>query len=150
LERGCANGAVGVMVLANINGRSLTEPAFAPVWKAIDRRGLPVLVHPTTPPGYRDMDLEGHSLTGSVGFMFDTSLAIGRMIFDGFFDAFPNLRIIASHGGGALPYIVGRLDRCFEMDPARRLKIARAPSTYLRQICYDAVTYRQEALQMCV
>jgi len=150
LERGVANGAVGVMVLANINGRSLTDPAFAPVWKAIDDHGLPVLVHPTTPPGYEAMDLEEHSLTGSIGFMFDTSLAIGRMIFDGFFDTYPNLKIIASHAGGALPYFIGRLDRCFEMDPARRKKISRPPSTYMSQIYYDAIAYRQEALQMCI
>lgn len=150
LERGVRNGAVGVMVLANINGRSLTDRAFAPIWQAIDDRGLPVLVHPTTPPGYGEMDLEEHSLTGSIGFMFDTSLAVGRMIFDGFFDRYANLKIIASHAGGALPYIVGRLDRCFEMDAARRKYISRPPSTYMTQIYYDAVTYRQEALQMCI
>lgn len=150
LERGCANGAVGVMVLANINGRSLTDPGFADIWRAIDQRGLPVLVHPTTPPGYEDMDIRVHNLTGSIGFMFDTSLAVSRMIFDGFFDSFPDVKIIASHAGGALPYLVGRLDRCFEMDPGRRTKISRPPSEYLRRIYYDAVTYRQESLQMCI
>ena len=47
----CSNGAIGVMVLANIAGRSLTDPLFAPIWAEIDRRALPVLVHPTDPPG---------------------------------------------------------------------------------------------------
>src|SRR5690606_25325638 len=139
LERGVATGAVGVMVLANINGRSLTDPAFAPVWKAIDAHGLPVLIHPTTPPGYEQMDLEEHSLTGSIGFRVGSSLAVGRVISDSFFDTYPNLKIIASPAGGALPYIIGRLDRWFEMDPARRKKISRAPSTYMRQIYYDAI-----------
>src|SRR6267378_2817861 len=44
LERACAKGAVGVIVLANVNGESLTDPKFAPIWQAIDRRALPVLM----------------------------------------------------------------------------------------------------------
>lgn len=150
LQRARAAGAVGVMVLANINGRSLTEPAFEPVWKAIDDLGLPVLVHPTAPPGAGGMDLIMHNMTGSVGFMFDTTLAIARMIYDGFFEKFRKLKIIASHGGGALPYIVGRLDRCFDMVPARRTRISRLPSEYMRQIYFDTVVYRQDALELAL
>lgn len=150
LKRAHGNGAVGIMVLANINGRSLTETAFVPIWEAIDNLGLPVLVHPTSPPGTALLDLKMHNMTGSVGFMFDTSLAIGRMIYDGFFETFRNLKIIAAHGGGALPYIVGRLDRCYDMVPARRTKISRLPSEYMRQIYYDSVVYRQAALQLCL
>lgn len=150
LERACAKGAVGVVVLANVAGRSLTEPHFAPIWQAIDRRGLPVLMHPTAPPGMPEMDMRAYNLIASIGFMFDTSLAIARMIFDGFFDAYPNLKLIASHAGGTLPYLVGRLDFCFENMNACRIKIARPPHEYLRHIYYDAVTYRQESLAMCV
>ena len=150
LERACAKGAVGVIVLANVAGRSLTEPHFAPIWQAIDKRGLPVLMHPTAPPGMPEMDMRAYNLIASIGFMFDTSLSIARMIFDGFFDLYPNLKLIASHAGGTLPYLVGRLDFCFENMNACRVKIARPPHEYLRHIYYDAVTYRQDSLNMCV
>lgn len=150
LERACTIGAVGVMVLANINGRSLTEPAFAPIWKAIDRRGLPVLVHPTTPPGAQFMDAATYQLIASAGFTFDTSLAVSRMIFDGFFDEFPNLKLIASHGGGTLPYLAGRLDICYDRMPSLQEKIKIPPSEYLRRIYYDAVVYRRDALDLCL
>jgi aminocarboxymuconate-semialdehyde decarboxylase len=150
LERSLAKGAVGVMVLANVNGESLTHPKFAPIWQAIDKRGLPVLVHPTAPPGMPEMDMRVYNLIASVGFMFDTTLAVARMIFDGFFDTYPNLKLIASHAGGALPYLVGRLDQCFNNMNACRVKIDRPPHEYLRHIYYDAVTYRQESLNMCV
>jgi aminocarboxymuconate-semialdehyde decarboxylase len=150
IERAAKKGAVGIMVLANIAGRSLTDPAFAPIWQEIDRRGLPVLVHPTAPPGTPAMDLRAYNLIASIGFMFDTSLAIARMIFDGFFDAYPNLKIIASHAGAALPYLVGRLDVCFENMNAARIKISTPPAEYLRRIWYDAVTYRPESLRLCI
>jgi aminocarboxymuconate-semialdehyde decarboxylase len=86
LDRALGLGAVGVMVLANIDGASLTDPAFAGVWAAIDDRSLPVLVHPTTPPGVEAMDMTRYHLSWSVGFTFDTTLALARMILDGFFD----------------------------------------------------------------
>ena len=150
LRRALDRGAVGIMVLANIAGRSLTDPLFAPVWQEIDRRALPVLVHPTAPPGTPEMDLRQYNLIASIGFMFDTSLAVARMCFDGFLDRFPNLKLIVSHAGATLPYLVGRLDICFDNMNACRTKTETRPSDYLRRLYYDSVTYRQEALELCI
>ena len=151
LKRACDElGAVGVMVLANIDGVSLTDKRFAPVWKEIDRRGLPVLVHPSAPPGTAELDVVRYNLIASVGFMFDTSLAVARMIFDGFFDRHPNLKLIAAHGGGTLPYIAGRLDICFHNMPACRERISAPPSSYLRRIYYDSVVFQQQSLELAV
>ena len=151
LKRACDElGAVGVMVLANIDGLSLTEKAFAPIWKEIDKRGLPVLVHPSAPPGTAELDVMRYNLIASVGFMFDTSLAVSRMIFDGFFDRYPNLKLIASHGGGALPYIAGRLDICFDNMPACRERISSKPSSYLKKIYFDSVVFQQESLELAL
>lgn len=126
LKRACDElGAVGVMQLANVDGASLTDRRFAPVWKEIDRRGLPVLIHPSAPPATKHLDVMKYNLIASVGFMFDTSLAVSRMIFDGFLDRYPRLKLIAAHGGGTLPYIAGRLDICFDNCPraARRFRV---------------------------
>ena len=73
LKRSCDAGAAGVMVLANIAGRSLTDPLFAPVWQEIDRHALPVLVHPTDLPGIDAMDMKQYDLPWSVGFIADTT-----------------------------------------------------------------------------
>jgi len=151
LKRACDElGAVGVMVLANIDGLSLTDKRFSSIWKEIDRRALPVLVHPSAPPGTAELDVMRYNLIASVGFMFDTSLAVARMIFDGFFERYPDLKLIASHGGGALPYIAGRLDICFDNMPACREKISREPSEYLKRIYYDSVVFQQESLELAL
>ena len=150
LARATAAGAIGVMVLANIAGRSLTEAKFAPIWQAIDRKRLPVLVHPTNPPATKELDLQRFNLIAQVGFMFDTSLAIARLIYDGFLDTYPNVKLIASHAGGMLPYIVGRMDICFDNMVAVREKVRDRPSELLRRICYDTVTFTRDALAMCV
>jgi aminocarboxymuconate-semialdehyde decarboxylase len=150
LGRAIAAGARGVMVLANIDGKPLTDPAFESIWRAIDAKALPVLVHPTAPPGVAAMDMQRFQLTASIGFTFDTSLAVSRMIYDGFFDRYPRLKIIAAHGGGALPYLISRMDQCFDNIPACREKIAVRPSEYLPKIYADAVVFAPGVLELCV
>ncbi len=151
LKRACdVLGAVGVMQLASVDGVSLTDKRFAPVWKEIDRRGLPVLIHPSAPPGTKYLDVMKYNLIASVGFMFDTSLSVSRMIFDGFLERYPNLKIIAAHGGGALPYLAGRLDICFDNMPACRERISKRPSSYLKRIYYDSVVFQQESLELAI
>jgi aminocarboxymuconate-semialdehyde decarboxylase len=145
-----ADGALGVATLANIRGRDLIDPLFTPVWAEIDRLGLPVFVHPTIPLGGKDMRLDEFSLATPVGFMVDTTLSFARLILSGFLDRYPNLKLIAPHGGGTLPYLSGRLDRCYETIPACRAAIKEPPSTYLQRICYDTVVYEPRALVMCV
>lgn len=150
LQRAVKGGAVGVFVSANIDGESLTAPRFAPVWEAIDKLALPVLVHPTAPQGSVELQLDEYGLVPPIGFMIDTTLAVSRMILDGFLDRYPNLAIIAGHGGATLPYLAGRLDRCHEMIPACSEKIRDKPSSYLKRIYYDTVVYEKNALDLCI
>lgn len=149
-KRSLKAGACGVMVLANIAGKPLTDPVFARIWQAIDAAKLPVLVHPTAPPGVGEMQMEQFQLTASIGFTTDTTLAVARMIYDGFFDRYEKLKIIASHGGGTLPYLIGRMDQCYQHIPACRTKIGEKPSLHARRIYADAVVYADDALAMAL
>ncbi|NBQ73747.1 MAG: amidohydrolase, partial [Gammaproteobacteria bacterium] len=95
-------------------------------------------------------DMGEFDLSWSVGFMFDTTLAVTRMIFDGFFDLYPNLKLIASHGGAALPYLVGRFEKGDEVELPQRRKMQRKPTDYLRHIYYDCITYDPRSLQYLI
>ncbi len=150
LARAQTAGAVGVLTLGNINGKHLTDELFAPVWQAIDDAALPVLVHPTSPPGTPQLGLSEFAMVASIGFMVDTSVAIVRLIGTGFFDRYTNLKLIAAHAGATLPYLCGRLDRVYDRTKRAKVNISKPPSEYLKLIYYDSVTYRQDALQMCV
>ena len=150
LNRAHGKGAVGVFVSANVSGMSLTDPAFKTIWDEIDRLELPVLVHPAAPPGVSEMDMQNYNLVASVGFMFDTTLAISRMIYDGFFDRYQKLKIIACHAGAALPYLIGRLDICHQNMPGARAVISDPPSAYFDRLYFDTVTFTQGALNLCM
>ena len=143
-------GAIGVITLGNIDGKSLTDAAFENIWRALDELRMPVFVHPTAPPGVREMDMATYNLIPPIGFAFDTTLAIARCIYDGFFDRYPSIRLIAGHGGGAIPYLVGRLDTCHQKIPACAAKTSEPPRNYLRRIYVDTVVYTPDALEMCV
>ena len=150
LNRAHRKGAIGVMVLANIEGRSLTDEKFAPIWKAIDKKGLPVLIHPTAPPSTENLDIGSFNLIAQVGFMFDTTLAVSRMLYSGFLDLYPNIKFIASHCGGYLPFIAGRMDMCYDNMKAVSEAVDTPPSELLRRIYYDGVTFQQETLELCI
>ena len=147
LERARGLGCVGVMVLSNIGGAAWTDALFAPVWQEIDRVGLPVFMHPTVCCGAGEMGMADYQLSASVGFPFDSTMAVSRMIYDGFFDRYPRLRLVVAHGGGALPFLAGRLDRMWEVIPACRQHIAKRPSEYLKRIWADTALYADEALR---
>ena len=92
------------MVLANIEGKPLTDPRL----RRSGRRSTHALCRSSCirqhRPASRDMDMVRFQLTASIGFTFDTTLALARMIYDGFFDLYPRLKIIGAHGGGTLPF----------------------------------------------
>jgi aminocarboxymuconate-semialdehyde decarboxylase len=150
LDRALAKGASGVVVLGNIAGRPLTDELFAPLWRAIDDKALPVFIHPTAPPGIGAMGMDQFNLTPPLGFTFDTSLAVARLVLDGFLDRHQRLKIIAGHGGGTIPFLAGRMDFCWDNHPGARAKTKQRPSEYLRRVYADAVLFRQDALEMAV
>ena len=151
LHRAIKTGAVGVMATASINGRHLIDPLFAPVWAEIDKLELPVLIHPTAPFGSKEAEfgIERILMPGA-GFMFDTTIGIARMAVNGFFEQYQKLKIIASHGGGYLPYVNGRIDMFFKLETLSKFNMDKPPSEYFKQIYYDAVLYDPGALSLCI
>jgi aminocarboxymuconate-semialdehyde decarboxylase len=72
------------------------------------------------------------------------------MIFDGFLDRYPNLKVIAAHGGGALPYLVGRFEKGDAVELPERRRMTARPTDYLRRIWYDCITYDPGALRYLI
>lgn len=150
LSRAVGLGASGVIAIATVEGRALTDPMFAPIWQAIDATGLPVFLHPSVPAGERELGLAEYNLSPPVGFVLDTTLALSRMLYAGFFDRYPCVEIIAAHGGGTLPFLIGRLDTCHAHIPACASGTDRPPSAYLDRIYLDSVVFSDGALRLCI
>jgi aminocarboxymuconate-semialdehyde decarboxylase len=136
----------GVILLSNIAGQPLTSPQYRSFFAEANRMKLCILLHPmlpANPESFRE-----YVLGPIVGFMFDTTLAVARMCFDGMFKDFPDIRWIVGHLGGAIPYLMERLDNGWRDFVECRAKIDELPSTYLKRLYYDTVNFNPHMLMM--
>jgi aminocarboxymuconate-semialdehyde decarboxylase len=136
----------GVILLSNIGGRPLTSTEYRPFFTEANRMKLCILLHPMLPANTEPF--REYVLGPIVGFMFDTTLAIARMCFDGMFKDFPDIRWIAAHLGGAAPYLMERMDNGWRDFPECRVKIDELPSTFLKRLYYDTVNFNPHMLGM--
>lgn len=139
---------VGVAVMGSAGGRPLNDPAFMPVYAELERRDMPFLLHPISPPGL-DCMLE-LNLANVVGFMFETTLAAARMVFAGVFERYPSLDMIFPHLGGLAPYLMGRMQWGYERFPACNANLSAPPETYFKRFYYDTVSRNVHALRMAL
>jgi aminocarboxymuconate-semialdehyde decarboxylase len=136
----------GVILLSNIAGQALTAPQYRPFFVEANRMKLCILLHPMLPA---NTDPFREYVVGPiVGFMFDTTLAVARMCFDGMLRDFPGIRWIVGHLGGAVPYLMERMDNGWRDFVECRANIDELPSTYLKRLYYDTVNFNPHMLMM--
>ena len=107
-----ALGAMGVQIHSNVGGHALDEAGFFPVFERMHQLGKPIWLHPARPIGHPDYLAEDHSrydIWWGLGWAYETSAAMARMVFSGLFDRLPGLRVIAHHWGAYIPHAEGRL-----------------------------------------
>ena len=136
----------GVVLLSNIRGRALTSPAYRPFFEEANRMNLCIFLHPMLPANPEPYT--EYVLGPLVGFPFDTTLAVARMCFDGLLRELPNIRWVIGHLGGAIPYLMERLDSGYHDFAECRVNIDQRPSTYLKRLYYDTVTFSSYNLRM--
>jgi aminocarboxymuconate-semialdehyde decarboxylase len=104
--------AVGVQFFTNVNGKPLDLPEFKPLFEKMAGYDLPIWIHPARGANFADYlteDKSKYEIWWTFGWPYDTSAMMARLVFGGYFDAFPNLKIITHHLGGMVPYFEGRV-----------------------------------------
>lgn len=141
-------GFRGVVMPSTAGGKPLDGPEFAGLFATIDRLGLIVFMHPTSAALSDRFGMYGvHVL---VGWPFETTLAVTRMIFNGLLERHPALKLVLAHGGGNLVFLRGRLDSAYEAtgweaDPYFRQHISQKPSAYLDRLYYDTCALSEDS-----
>jgi aminocarboxymuconate-semialdehyde decarboxylase len=137
----------GAILLSNIGGRALTDPRYRPFFAEADRMRLCIFLHPMIPPAGHE-DLREFVLGPIVAFPFDTTLAVARMCYAGIFREYPNIRWLIGHAGGAVPWLMERIDSGYRDFAENREHIDELPSVYLKRLYYDTVTFSPHNLAM--
>jgi aminocarboxymuconate-semialdehyde decarboxylase len=143
-------GMRGVIIGANVNGGELVDPKLDPFWKRAQDLDIVVSIHPAGFENSRRLVGAG-ALVNNIGFPLDTTVALSHMIFEGFLDRFPGIKIVAAHGGGFLASYIGRSDNCHAVQAVCR-QMKRKPSEYLKgpQLYFDSLVYSPQNIRHLV
>jgi predicted TIM-barrel fold metal-dependent hydrolase len=109
--------AVGVQFFSNVNGAPLDRPEFKPLFAHMAHLDRPIWLHPArgaSVPDYLTEQRSKYEIWFVFGWPYETSVAMARLVFGGYFDALPNLKIITHHMGGMIPYFEGRVGTSWE------------------------------------
>lgn len=146
-------GATGIQIFSNVNGRPLDEPEFRPLFARMAELKLPIWLHPTRGSNFTDYQSEKRSrydFWWVFGWPYETTIAMGRLVFDGIFDRHPELMIISHHLGAMIPYFEARIGagleqlgtRTEDADDGRALsRLRRPPVDYFKMFYGDTALF---------
>lgn len=145
-------GARGIQIISHVAGRPLDDPEFFPVFeRATGHHDVAIWMHPARPASRADYAGEPRSkyeIWQVLGWPFETSVAMARMVFSGLFDKLPGLRIITHHCGGMIPYFAGRAETLWaqlgsrstdQEESAVLSRLKRKPMEYFKMFYGDTV-----------
>jgi aminocarboxymuconate-semialdehyde decarboxylase len=136
-------GFAGITLCTHIRERALDDAEFASFFEYANAGGLTMFLHPLERPLPKEWEV--YRLDHLIGLPVDTTFSLSRLALSGFFDRYPNLKIIAAHVGGAIPFLTRRIERAF-----REGQSEHKPSHYFRQLFYDTAGPTDEAIVACV
>ena len=136
----------------DIAGHNLDDAYFDPIWEACARLELPVFLHPG-PLGQGDPSFDAAAarrkdrfgLSWAAGYIYRESLAVCALVYGGVFDRFPSLRVCVPHGGGFVPFHIGRFN--WYAERSRAVQLDRPFSEYLSNFYFDTVIHDANARQ---
>ncbi len=136
-------GLSGVTISTRVRDREIGDAALRPFWEAAEALGAVVFIHPA---GNHEQRFRKWQLWNSIGQSFEEAMAIASLVYEGILDACPRLKIVVSHGGGYMPFYLGRIARNYAEKPATRANMTKPPAEYLRMLHYDTCVYDPDTL----
>lgn len=137
----------GISVGSNVNGVALSDERFEPVWAKINEHQMAVVEHPNFPPFAKD--LPEYNLSLMLGFFFETQICVTRMIVNGIFARYPDMKFIVAHTGAGMLGIMNRLRAIPNAYPDARAKMQQRPfEEFAKNLYYDSCAIDQNALML--
>ncbi len=148
LKRAIDMGLRGAMIYSNVAGSHLDALERRSFFDAAAALDVPILLHPTYPLCAPTM--LAHGMVEIAAFLFDTTTAALRLVFDGVYDRNPDFKFIVPHAGSLIPYFVGRIDQFGNAKPSSTGNISGAPGDHIRKFYVDTVCNWPPAVQLCL
>ena len=140
-------GLAGVEISSFAGDVELSDDRLEPFWARAAELGCIIFLHPFGCS--LDERLDKFYLSNTVGQPTENAVALSHLIFAGVLDRHPGLKLVAAHGGGYLPTVIGRSDRAWDVRPDAR-HCEHRPSTYLSRLWFDTVVHDHRTLRALV
>ena len=141
-----ALGLCGIEIGTHVNGIALGDPRLHELYAAAEEADLAIMIHPLHPSGMERM-AGRPELAAVAAFPLETALAATSLLTHAVTERFPKLRILLSHGGGALPWILPRMKHARALGPPLQDLFARDPGEMAKAFYYDTILYDRLALR---
>ena len=153
--------AVGVQFFSNVKGAPLDLPEFEPLFARMAEIDLPIWIHPARAANFPDYLTEKKSkyeIWWAFGWPYETSVAMARIVFAGYFDKYPNLKIISHHLGAMIPYFEGRVGPGWDQLGSRTSdedytvileQLKKRPLDYFKMFYADSAVFGSVAATKC-
>lgn len=146
-------GARSALLPTTAGGQALETGQFDDLFGVAENQGILLFLHPVSaePPSRFPV----YTLQVVVQWPAETTFAVSRLIFGGFFDRFPRLKMLLAHGGGGILFLKGRLNSAYEARGAEGVpyftsKIARPPGDYFSQLYFDTCSLLPESVEFTI
>ena len=138
-------GFRGVEICTNVKGVDLTRAGLEKFFARVEELGVLIFMHPfgTSLVGR----MSDHYFPNTIGHPLESALAVGQLIFDGYLERFPKLKVCIAHGGGYIPAYWGRFEHAYAHRPDCRVNIKKPPSHYLKKLHFDTVVFSEQELK---
>ena len=141
-------GFKGVEISTNVNGQDLTRAGLEKFFARCEEKDVMIFIHPIG-TSYVDR-MDDHYFRNTIGHPVESALAVGHLIFDGYLERYPGLKICVAHGGGYIPAYAGRFDHPHALRDDCRQVISKPPSEYLKKFYFDSVVFTEHQLRYLI
>jgi len=147
----------GILLYTPVNDKPLDSPEFMPLYEKMSRYDLPIVIHPTRGADYADYRTEKRSkyrIFSLFGWVYETTVAMTRLVLSGTMEKYPNLKFLTHHCGGMVPYLQERIKQFYDVAEMRRgeryeARLSKAPIEYFRMFYNDTALYGNASGLMC-
>ncbi|MGD0026927.1 MAG: amidohydrolase family protein [Xanthobacteraceae bacterium] len=139
-------GLMGVNLPGSVGSDArIDAERLEPFYAHVESLGLPLFLHPTDVIFQDALDGYDGALHLSLGRVIEVSVAAMRLILSGMMERHPNLKIVMSHTGGALPYQAGRMDK-----NSKAAKLPRPVQDYMKRMYTDTVSPHAAGMKFAI
>jgi aminocarboxymuconate-semialdehyde decarboxylase len=142
------HGFRAVEIGTSVEELQLADEKFRPFFERAQDLNVLVFAHPYYVGAKQG--LEDYYLTNLIGNPLDSTIMVANLALSGRLDEFPRLKLCVAHGGGFVPYQIGRLQHGFEVRPETRTKAETPPFELMRRLIFDTILFNPQALRYLI